>query len=652
MAKRTVRDLDVKGKKVLVRVDFNVPHKGDVITDDNRIVAALPTIKYLLENGAKVILFSHLGKVDHKDPEKTAADKAKNNMAPVAAKLQEYLPNAKVTFVDATRGEALEKAVAELEEGNVVLMQNTRYEKGESKNNPELAEYWASLADLYVSDAFGSVHRAHASTVGVAEILPSAVGFLIEKELKFLGAAVEKPVRPFVGILGGAKVADKLKVIDNLLEKCDTLIIGGGMAYTFLKAKGYEVGTSLVDLEKIDYCKSMLEKAEKLGKKILLPVDTVVAKAFPDPIDAEIETCTVASNAIPADVMGLDIGEKTAALFAEEVKNAKTVVWNGPMGVFENPVLAKGTNAVAAALAETEGTTIIGGGDSAAAIKQLGYADRVSHVSTGGGASLEFLEGNGLPGVDVIDEDHRKPIIVGNWKMNKTIAEAEEFIAAVDPAVTDKAVFGVATSFIALQSSIKAAKNLIVAAENCHFAESGAYTGEVSIPMLQEIGLKYCIIGHSERRQMFGETDETVNKKVKALFEAGITPIMCCGESLETFEAGKTEEWVRGQIKAGLEGLTAKQVASMVIAYEPIWAIGTGKSATKEIAESTCAIVRDEVRQLFGQKAAENVKVQYGGSVKPTNIAEYLAEEDIDGALIGGASLKVDSFIEIINAVK
>ena len=652
MAKRTVRDLDVKGKKVLVRVDFNVPHKGDVITDDNRIVAALPTIKYLLENGAKVILFSHLGKVDHKDPEKTAADKAKNNMAPVAAKLQEYLPNAKVTFVDATRGEALEKAVAELEEGNVVLMQNTRYEKGESKNNPELAEYWASLADLYVSDAFGSVHRAHASTVGVAEILPSAVGFLIEKELKFLGDAVEKPVRPFVGILGGAKVADKLKVIDNLLEKCDTLIIGGGMAYTFLKAQGYEVGTSLVDLEKIDYCKSMLEKAEKLGKKILLPIDTVVAKAFPDPIDAEIETCTVPSNAIPADVMGLDIGAKTAALFAEEVKNAKTVVWNGPMGVFENPVLAKGTNAVAAALAETEGTTIIGGGDSAAAIKQLGYADRVSHVSTGGGASLEFLEGNGLPGVDVIDEDHRKPIIVGNWKMNKTIAEAEEFIAAVDPAVTDKAVFGVATSFIALQSSIKAAKNLIVAAENCHFAESGAYTGEVSIPMLQEIGLKYCIIGHSERRQMFGETDETVNKKVKALFEAGITPIMCCGESLETFEAGKTEEWVRGQIKAGLEGLTAKQVASMVIAYEPIWAIGTGKSATKEIAEATCAIVRDEVRQLFGQKAAENVKVQYGGSVKPTNIAEYLAEEDIDGALIGGASLKVDSFIEIINAVK
>ncbi len=404
MSKRTIRDLDVKGKKVIVRVDFNVPHKGDVITDDNRIVAALPTIKYLLENGAKVILLSHLGKVDHKDPEKCAADKAKNDMAPVAKKLQEYLPDAKVTFVNATRGEELEKAVNELTEGNVVLMQNTRYEKGESKNDPELAAYWASLADIFVSDAFGSVHRAHASTVGIAQHLPSAVGFLIEKELKFLGDAVENPVRPFVAILGGAKVADKLKVINNLLEKCDTLIIGGGMAYTFLKAKGLEVGKSLVDLEQVDYCSEMMAKAEKLGKKLLLPVDTVVADNFPDPIDGEIATEVVDVNNIPADKEGLDIGPKTAELFAEEVKNANTVVWNGPMGVFENPTLAKGTNAVAKALSECKGTTIIGGGDSAAAIKQLGYADKVSHVSTGGGASLEFLEGNGLPGVDAINE--------------------------------------------------------------------------------------------------------------------------------------------------------------------------------------------------------------------------------------------------------
>ncbi|MBQ6478002.1 MAG: phosphoglycerate kinase [Erysipelotrichaceae bacterium] len=405
MAKRLVTDLDVAGKKVIVRVDFNVPHKGDVITDDNRVVAALPTIRYLLENKAKVILLSHLGKVDYKkSEEEIEAAKKKNDMAIVAKKLQEYLPDNKVIFVNATKGVELEDAINNMKEGEVVLMQNTRYEKGESKNDEELGKYWASLGDLFVEDAFGSVHRAHASTVGIPTHLPSAAGFLVEKELKFLGDAVENPVRPFVGILGGAKVADKLKVISNLLEKCDTLIIGGGMAYTFLKAQGKEIGESLVDDEKLDYCKEMLEKAKELGKELLLPVDTVVADSFPDPIDAPIETEVVDVDAIPADKQGLDIGPKTAELFANKVKEAKTVVWNGPMGVFENPVLAKGTNEVAKALAETEGTTIIGGGDSAAAIKQLGYADKVSHVSTGGGASLEFLEGNGLPGVDIINE--------------------------------------------------------------------------------------------------------------------------------------------------------------------------------------------------------------------------------------------------------
>ncbi|MCF0111122.1 MAG: phosphoglycerate kinase [Erysipelotrichaceae bacterium] len=403
MAKKTVRDLEVKGKRVLVRVDFNVPHKGDTITDDTRVRAALPTIKYLVENGARIVLFSHLGKVDHKDPEKKESDMKKNNMAPVADCLAGYV-DTKVTFVPVTRGAELEEAVAALKDGEIVLVQNTRYEKGESKNDPELAAYWAGLGDLFVSDAFGSVHRAHASTVGIAEHLPSAVGFLVEKELKFLGDAVENPVRPFVGILGGAKVADKLKVIDNLLEKCDTLIIGGGMAYTFLKAQGYETGTSLVDMEKVEYCAEMLKKAETLGKKLLLPVDTVVAGAFPDPIDGEIAVEVVPSTAIPADKMGLDIGPKTVELFATEVKNAKTVVWNGPMGVFENPTLAAGTKAVAAALAETDATTIIGGGDSAAAVNQLGYASKMSHISTGGGASLEFLEGNGLPGVDAINE--------------------------------------------------------------------------------------------------------------------------------------------------------------------------------------------------------------------------------------------------------
>ena len=340
MAKKLVTDLEVSGKKVIVRVDFNVPHKGDEITDDNRIVAALPTIKYLLDNKAKVILLSHLGKVDYK---KTEAAKKKNDMSIVAKRLQEHLPDNKVIFVDATRGEQLESAINNMNESEVVLMQNTRYEKGESKNDEELGKYWASLGDLFVEDAFGSVHRAHASTVGIPTHLPSAAGFLVEKELKFLGDAVENPVRPFVGILGGAKVADKLKVIDNLLEKCDTLIIGGGMAYTFLKAQGKEIGKSLVDDEKLDYCKEMLEKAKSLGKELLLPVDTVVAENFPDPIDGPIETEVVDSDSIPADKEGLDIGPKTAQLFADKVKAAKTVVWNGPMGVFENPTLAAGT---------------------------------------------------------------------------------------------------------------------------------------------------------------------------------------------------------------------------------------------------------------------------------------------------------------------
>ncbi|MBE6114553.1 MAG: phosphoglycerate kinase [Erysipelotrichaceae bacterium] len=403
MSKQTVRDLQVDNKTVLVRVDFNVPIKNGQISDDTRIVKALPTINYLLENNAKVVLFSHLGKVNHKDPEKLQADLVKNNMEPVAAHLSS-LVNCPVTFVSVTRGPQVEDAVKNMKPGEIVLIQNTRFEKGETKNDPELAKYWADLGDLYVSDAFGSVHRAHASTVGIAEHLPSAVGFLVEKELKFLGDAVENPERPFVGILGGAKVADKLNVISNLLEKCDTLIIGGGMAYTFLKAQGKEVGNSLVDDEKIEYCASMLAKAKELGKTLLLPVDTAVAKQFPDPIDAPIEVQHVSVDAIPSDMEGLDIGPKTAELFVEAVKNAKTVVWNGPMGVSENPVLANGTKAVANALAESDAITIIGGGDSAAAMNKLGLADKISHISTGGGASLQFLEGNGLPGVDIINE--------------------------------------------------------------------------------------------------------------------------------------------------------------------------------------------------------------------------------------------------------
>ena len=399
--KVSVDDLKVTGKRVLVRVDFNVPMKDGVITNDNRIQAALPTINKLTSEGAKVILCSHLGKPKNGPEEKFSLKAA-------AARLGE-LVSAKVTFVpsDVVVDDTVKAAVDKMQNGEIIVLENTRFRKEETKNIESFSKDLASIADAFVMDAFGSAHRAHCSTVGVTEFVKeTAVGYLMQKEIKFLGNAVENPVRPFVAILGGAKVADKLNVISNLLEKVDTLIIGGGMAYTFLKAQGYEVGTSLVDDTKIDYCKEMLEKAKANGKTLLLPVDTVTAAEFPNPIDAEIEVVTYDSNKIPADRMGLDIGEKTQALFADAVKTAKTVVWNGPMGVFENPVLSKGTVAVAQALADTDATTIIGGGDSAAAVMQLGFADKMSHISTGGGASLEYLEGKVLPGVAAIaDKD-------------------------------------------------------------------------------------------------------------------------------------------------------------------------------------------------------------------------------------------------------
>ncbi len=392
--KKSVDDINVKGKRVLVRCDFNVPLKEGKITDENRLVAALPTIRKLIADGGKIILCSHLGKPK-------GEPKPELSLAPVAVRLSELLgQEVKFAADDNVVGENAKAAVEAMQDGEVILLQNTRYRVEETKNGEAFSKELASLADVFVNDAFGTAHRAHCSNVGVTEYIDTCVvGYLMQKEIDFLGNAVENPVRPFVAILGGAKVADKLNVINNLLEKCDTLIIGGGMAYTFLKAKGYEVGKSLLDESKVDYCKEMIEKAESLGKKLLLPVDTVCIPSFPDPIDAPVDTVVVAADQIPADQEGADIGPETIALYSEAVKTAKTVVWNGPMGVFENPILAAGTKAVAEALAQTDATTIIGGGDSAAAVNQMGYGDKMSHISTGGGASLEFLEGKELPGV-------------------------------------------------------------------------------------------------------------------------------------------------------------------------------------------------------------------------------------------------------------
>lgn len=436
MNKKTVRDVDVKGKRCLVRVDFNVPMKDGVITDENRINGALPTIQYLIDQGAKVILCSHMGKphnvltpgfglnkkekkaVEALPQEEQAAakaeylkkalkDKEKFSLKPVAERLSEKLGQP-VLFAEDVVGPDAQAKVASLQEGQVLLLQNTRFEAGEEKRDEELCRKLAAFCDVYVNDAFGTAHRSHATTAAIVEygfVKTAVCGFLIEKELNVMAATLENPVRPFVAVLGGAKVADKLNVISNLLEKCDSLIIGGGMAFTFLKAKGLGIGKSLVDDEKLDYCREMMAKADKLGKKLLLPIDTVVADSFPNPIDAEIEIETVPADAIPDDKEGLDIGEKSRELFASEIKNAKSVVWNGPMGVFENPILAAGTKAIAKALAEAEGAiTIIGGGDSAAAVAQLGFADKMTHISTGGGASLELFEGKVLPGIACLND--------------------------------------------------------------------------------------------------------------------------------------------------------------------------------------------------------------------------------------------------------
>lgn len=645
MNKKSIMDIDVKGKKVIVRVDFNVPlDENKNITDDKRIVGALPTIKYLIENGAKIILVSHLGR-----PKNGFEDKF--SMKPTAVRLSELIGKSVLMATDVIGEDAKAKAAA-LKEGEVLMLENVRFHKEEEKNNPEFAKELSTLAEIFVNDAFGTAHRAHASTAGLADYLPAVCGFLIQKELEFMGKALTNPARPFVAILGGAKVSDKIAVIENLIDKVDALIIGGGMAYTFLKAKGYKIGKSICEDDKIELAKSLMIKAEKKGVDLMLPIGSIVGKEFKN----DTESKYVPSDDMPDEWMGMDIGNLTIEKFSKAIAKAKTVVWNGPMGVFEFPNFATGTKEIAKAVAESGALSIVGGGDSAAAVEQLGYADKITHISTGGGASLEYLEGKELPGIAVLmDKNPRKKIAAGNWKMNKTPKEAVEFVEALKPRVADagcEVVVGVPT--VAISDVARAVKgsNIKVAAQNMHWEEKGAFTGEVSGPMLAEIGVDYVIIGHSERRQYFGETDETVNKRAHAVFKYGMTPIVCVGESLAQREQGVTADLVRYQVKIAVLGMTEEQIKKLVIAYEPIWAIGTGKTASNEQANEVCAIIRQTILELYGKTAAEAVRVQYGGSVTAGTAKELFAMSDIDGGLVGGASLKVDDFETIAKADK
>lgn len=640
MDKKTVRDLDVAGKKVLVRVDFNVPlnDKGE-ITDDTRITASLPTIQYLLEQKAAVILMAHLGRPK-------GQVKPELSLAPVARHLGKLLGK-KILFAPDCVGEAAQAAASKLKPGHILLLENLRFHKEEEKNDMDFAEKLASLADLYVNDGFGVSHRAHASVEGVTHFLPAAAGFLLEKEIQYVGQAVTNPLHPFVAIIGGAKVSDKIGVISNLLDKVDTLLIGGGMANTFLAAHGYKMGKSLVEEDKLDLAKELLAKAKKNKVNMLLPTDLVMAAAFAP--DAEHVTEKVKN--LNQAYMALDIGAETSKAYAEALADAKMIVWNGPMGVFEMDAFCKGTEAVAKAVAKSRATSIVGGGDSVAAIEKLGLAKRITHISTGGGASLEYLEGKVLPGVAALD-DLRRKMIAGNWKMHKTVSEAvelaEDIVMETNGTLNEVVIFPPFTALETVADAIDG-KHVGYGAQDLHWEDKGAFTGAVSGAMIADICAEYVLVGHSERRTIFGENEKIVASKIIAAYRNGLKPMLCVGENLAEREAGKTARKINMQLKSALRVISAEDAENLVVAYEPIWAIGSGKAATPEDALEVCTLIREKIGKIFTPDIARKVRILYGGSVNEKNAASFNLS-GIDGVLVGGASLKADTFAAIVRS--
>ena len=643
MLKKSIENFHVEGKRVLVRCDFNVPVRDGVILNSARIMASLKTINYLIENKAKVILMSHFGR--------PKGEPVREYTLEFVAKYLEATLGKRVLFADddLVAGPITRAFVDSMKPGDVLLMQNTRYRKEEEKNEDSFSKELASLGDIYINDAFGTAHRAHCSTAGIAKYLPSGLGFLMKKEVEILDHVMENPKRPFVAILGGSKVSDKIGTINNLINKVDTLIIGGAMMFTFYRAMGLQTGKSLVEEDKIELAKEILKLGEEKNVKILLPEDVVVADAFSNDASWKV----VDRSEIGPEDMGLDIGPRSVQTFTKTVMTAKTVIWNGPMGVFEMSNFAKGTFGVADALAQSDAITVIGGGDSAAAVDMAGLANKMTHISTGGGASIEFFEGKVLPGIAVIDNRARVPFICGNWKMNTTINEGVEILQHLKDELKDDQVrVAICPPFTHLDKYKRLLKgtSIKIGAQNVHEEDQGAYTGEISVPMLKELGMDFCIIGHSERRQYFNETDQKVNLKAKALLSRNIIPILCVGESLEVREAGGHVDFVRNQVVEAFKGLSKKDAIRIKVAYEPIWAIGTGKTATVEQAEEMCRLIRDTITDLGYE--GEELAILYGGSVSETNIRGLVNCGDIDGALVGGASLKKEEFINIIRDCK
>ena len=568
------------------------------------------------------------------------------SLAPVAKHLGKLLGK-KILFAPDCVGEAAQAAASKLKPGHILLLENLRFHKEEEKNDMDFAEKLASLADLYVNDGFGVSHRAHASVEGVTHFLPAAAGFLLEKEIQYVGQAVTNPLHPFVAIIGGAKVSDKIGVISNLLDKVDTLLIGGGMANTFLAAQGYKMGKSLVEEDKLDLAKELLAKAKKNKVNMLLPTDLVMAAAFAP--DAEHVTEKVKN--LNQAYMALDIGAETSKAYAEALADAKMIVWNGPMGVFEMDAFCKGTEAVAKAVAKSRATSIVGGGDSVAAIEKLGLAKRITHISTGGGASLEYLEGKVLPGVAALD-DLRRKMIAGNWKMHKTVSEAvelaEDIVMETNGTLNEVVIFPPFTALETVADAIDG-KHVGYGAQDLHWEDKGAFTGAVSGAMIADICAEYVLVGHSERRTIFGENEKIVASKIIAAYRNGLKPMLCVGENLAEREAGKTARKINMQLKSALRVISAEDAENLVVAYEPIWAIGSGKAATPEDALEVCTLIREKIGKIFTPDIARKVRILYGGSVNEKNAASFNLS-GIDGVLVGGASLKADTFAAIVRS--
>ncbi|HQO10740.1 MAG TPA: triose-phosphate isomerase [Clostridiales bacterium] len=650
----TIDSLELKGKKVLVRCDFNVPQDKELkIRDDKRIVDALPTIKKVIKEGGRLILMSHLGRPEGKVvPEMS--------LKPVAERLSELIKKHVILAPDCI-GDEVKEIVANMKDGDVVLLENLRFHADEEAGDEEFAAKLAELGDIYISDAFGVCHRAHASVSIIAKYFDKvASGHLLKNEIEYIGGAMKDPKRPLATILAGNKISSKIDVIMKLIDISDKIFIGGGIANTMLLAKGVEVGKSLVETDKVDVAKEILKKAEKKGTKILLPLDMLCGKEFKN----ETEIKYFDTDKQEKDWIAMGIGPKTVKNYKDELADCKTLIWNGPMSVFEFPNFAKETYEIAQIIADyTQKNgmiSIIGGGDTAAAVKTAGLESKYSHVSTGGGAAMEYMEGKKLPGIACLSpkgfDGRRKFLIAGNWKMNKTPRESIKFAKDIKKAMfnDDDVEIMVAPVFNSIYPVYQELKktHIDIGSQDVFWENSGAYTGEVPAQMLKLSGVKYCIIGHSERRQYFNETDETVNKKIKAVLKENLVPVICVGERLEQREAGIENSVVKTQLEKALHGIELNDYLNIVIAYEPVWAIGTGKNATPQQAEEMHKFIRELLKNKYGEEFSQSTRILYGGSLNVQNAKELLSQKNIDGGLIGGASLKKDDFIKIAETAR